>query len=269
MRKYRYQLRVSYARGPRHRADLGFDDFTLAPECFGIGVPEEEKSEKLCPDPPSAQGTDYPYHDSTTYIPYRRDNVWKVGTCDAQGREGPSVEQCTAYYQPPDFREPLPIVRPPSQSLPGYQTWMVPWDGYYMLIAKGASGGSGVQTQGLKTRGGVAKGGFYFKRDTSIHVLVGHEGVSACADVMCGHLPCSVDTCPAVWTPALQCGHLPCSVDTCPAVWTPALQCGHLPCSVDTCPEVWTPALKCGHLPCSVDTCPAVWTPALQCGHLP
>ena len=54
------------------------------------------------------------------------------------------------------------------------------------MIAKGASGGSGVQTQDRRTRGGVARGGFWFRKDTPIHVLVGQQGVSACDDVMVG-----------------------------------------------------------------------------------
>lgn len=39
--KYRYFLQFEASRGYYSKADVAIDDFSLSPECFGIGVPPE------------------------------------------------------------------------------------------------------------------------------------------------------------------------------------------------------------------------------------
>ena len=51
----------------------------------------------------------------------------------------------------------------------------------HRLIAKGASGGAGVQDN-EDTRGATARGVFYLKEGTDLHILVGQEGQSPCAE---------------------------------------------------------------------------------------
>ena len=52
------------------------------------------------------------------------------------------------------------------------------------IVAKGASGGTGIQTQSLTTRGAVARGTFFLTESTELYILVGQEGRSACEDVV-------------------------------------------------------------------------------------
>ncbi|XP_069194979.1 leukocyte tyrosine kinase receptor-like [Procambarus clarkii] len=103
-----------------------------------------------------------------------------VTTCGATGHDGPSPEDCQKEYQ--DRPHPKPSF-PSSGSLPGTQTWTVPNDGYYTILAKGASGGAGIQTQGKKTHGAIARGTFYLTANTELYILVGQEGLSACDTV--------------------------------------------------------------------------------------
>ncbi|XP_071544866.1 tyrosine-protein kinase receptor-like isoform X2 [Panulirus ornatus] len=169
----RYKIRVTNVRGARYTGDLGFDDFTLAPACFGRGLPVDEK----CPEPETTTPNPGPNNPTTTYIP--PDGVVMVTTCGATGPKGPTAEKCQMEYR--HNTPPVPAVLS-HNSLPGTQTWKVPFDGYYTIVAKGASGGGGVQTQDLTTHGAVARGTFYLPSNTDLYILVGQEGRSACKD---------------------------------------------------------------------------------------
>ncbi|XP_042235928.1 ALK tyrosine kinase receptor-like [Homarus americanus] len=173
--RYRYQIIVANVRGSRFRGDLGFDDFTLSPECFGRGVPPDEV--KKCP-PASFPTTPGPIGSSHPPTPDEPpEGVVMVTTCGATGHEGPTAEECREEYRnrPP----PVPDILS-STSLPGTQTWRVPHNGLYTILAKGASGGGGVQTQDMTTHGAISRGTFYLTANTELYILVGQEGMSAC-----------------------------------------------------------------------------------------
>nr|XP_053654657.1 ALK tyrosine kinase receptor-like [Cherax quadricarinatus] len=110
--RYRYKILVSNVRGSRFRGDMGFDDFSLSPECFGRA-------------PTGPPGSSDP---STTYEPH--DGVVMVTTCGATGHEGPTPEECRNEYR---HRVPPVPEALTSNSLPGTQIWKVPYDGYYTL----------------------------------------------------------------------------------------------------------------------------------------
>ncbi|KAK8724006.1 hypothetical protein OTU49_011394, partial [Cherax quadricarinatus] len=174
--RYRYKILVSNVRGSRFRGDMGFDDFSLSPECFGRDIPDDIKCpETNLPTTPGPPGSSDP---STTYEPH--DGVVMVTTCGATGHEGPTPEECRNEYR---HRVPPVPEALTSNSLPGTQIWKVPYDGYYTILAKGASGGGGVQTQDVTTHGAVARGTFYLTAGTELYILVGQEGHNACKDV--------------------------------------------------------------------------------------
>ncbi|XP_037772721.1 ALK tyrosine kinase receptor-like [Penaeus monodon] len=182
-----YKIVVSNVRGSRYYGDLAFDDFSLSQECFGKGVPPEAL---ICPTPPATDEAPIPTF--TTYTPPEGKEVWVVTTCGATGQKGPTAKMCSEAYQ--RFKPPLPAVLP-SSPLPGTQTFKIPRAGYYTVIAKGASGGAGVQTEGLSTQGAVARGTFFFKADTELYILVGQEGMSACKKDQAVHTAEQRDIC--------------------------------------------------------------------------
>ncbi|XP_045115963.1 ALK tyrosine kinase receptor-like isoform X2 [Portunus trituberculatus] len=170
-----YRIRVSNVRGTRYRGDLGIDDISLSPQCFGRRVDPQEI--RKCP--PVNTSTPPPTEPPTTYIP--PSGVVMVTTCGKTGYRGPSQEECKKEYEQGPHNAPRV---PSSTSLPGTQIWKVPRDDYYTIVAKGASGGTGIQTQILTTRGAVARGTFYLTEGTELYILVGQEGRSACEDVL-------------------------------------------------------------------------------------
>ncbi|XP_069973571.1 tyrosine-protein kinase receptor-like [Penaeus vannamei] len=191
-----YKIVVSNVRGSRFHGDLAIDDFSLSQECFGKGVPPEAL---ICPTPPATDEAPIPTF--TTYTPPEGKEVWVVTTCGATGQKGPTAKMCSEAYQ--RFKPPLPAVLP-SSPLPGTQTFKIPRDGYYTVIAKGASGGAGVQTDGLSTQGAVARGTFFFEEDTELYILVGQEGMSACKKDQAVHTPEQRDICNKKSPPDLE-----------------------------------------------------------------
>ncbi|XP_066969584.1 tyrosine-protein kinase receptor [Macrobrachium rosenbergii] len=171
--RHKYKILIGNVRGARFSGDLGVDDFSLSPECFGKGISPDEV--KKCPVIPTTTGDPATTTPPTT-MPPPDGPLWKVTTCGTSGPSGPSPEKCSSAYS--GTMKPHPIII--SSSLPGTQGWRVPRDGYYTIIAMGASGGGGVQTQDRVTYGALARGTFYLDERTELYILVGQEGMSAC-----------------------------------------------------------------------------------------
>ncbi|CAL4062083.1 unnamed protein product [Meganyctiphanes norvegica] len=168
-----YQVRVINVRAMRSTGDMGLDDISLSPECFGLGVAADAAA--ACPVETTTEAV-------PAVIPPEDGVGWLMTTCGARGREGPGVDECKKAYH--DFPQPhAAVTEDKSVSMvKGLQKWKVPADGYYALIAQGASGGTGVQSQDQRSKGSWARGVFYLKAKDALYIMVGQEGESACED---------------------------------------------------------------------------------------
>ena len=159
---HRYFLQFHAVKGISRSNLLGLDDISMSPECFGIGVPPEETdgyvyNTTYCYGPVSYKVTNENFLNRTMYI---------FGTCGARGRQGPTPENCTnAYKHTPTNVTVLPH---------GVQRWTVPEGGYYTIIAKGASGGSGLG--GGSSSGATVRTVIELDRGQHIYMIVGQEG---------------------------------------------------------------------------------------------
>ncbi|XP_050480798.1 ALK tyrosine kinase receptor isoform X2 [Bombus huntii] len=189
--KYRYLLQFEASRGYYSKADVAIDDFSLSPECFGIGVPPEVvgtfnyynpviDSEKV-PDP---------------HADFVNETVIRITTCGNTGRTGPNSEQCTEEYNSTDI-EVLASSATVEESLPsnlnGVQRWTAPRGGYYTLIAMGARGGKGSSGMG-STLGALARGVIELEKGEQLYFMVGQPGMDACPK----NLGLELDSCQSV-----------------------------------------------------------------------
>ncbi|HIB77871.1 MAG TPA: hypothetical protein EYO58_09725 [Flavobacteriales bacterium] len=86
--------------------------------------------------------------------------IYTFETCGAEGRFGPSQEQCDQVYG----SEFVTCVE-------GIQTWIVPESGTYRIEAFGARGGHSVYGQGAKMEAYI-----YLEQSTVLRLLVGQKG---------------------------------------------------------------------------------------------
>ncbi|XP_034171879.1 anaplastic lymphoma kinase isoform X1 [Osmia lignaria lignaria] len=175
--RYRYFLEFEASRGYSSKGDVAIDDFSLSPECFGIGVPPEVvgnfnyynpviDSEKI-PD---------------QHADFVNETVIRIGTCGATGRTGPTPDQCADEYNktgielilpPPEMEDPF------SFNLNGVQRWTAPRGGYYTLIGMGARGGKGSSGMG-STLGALVRGVIELEKGEQLYFMVGQPGTDAC-----------------------------------------------------------------------------------------
>ncbi|XP_017761306.1 PREDICTED: leukocyte tyrosine kinase receptor isoform X2 [Eufriesea mexicana] len=175
--KYRYYLQFEVKKGYDPKADVAIDDFSLSPECFGIGVPPQIvgdfnyynpviDSEKV-PDP---------------HADFVNKTVIRLTTCGNTGRIGPSPEQCAEEYNRTDIELLVPPPNweePSSYNLNGVQRWTAPRGGYYTLIGLGARGGKGSSGMG-STLGAFVRGVIELEKGEQLYFMVGQAGIDAC-----------------------------------------------------------------------------------------
>lgn len=98
------------------------------------------------------------------------DNNYIFTTCGAYGRNGPTQSQINEAY---------PVGHPLHGyvvSNNGIQSWVVPTDGTYTIIAKGAQGGTGVSYPYRGGYGAIMSGTFKLDGGTILKILVGQMG---------------------------------------------------------------------------------------------
>ncbi|KAF7281667.1 hypothetical protein GWI33_004443 [Rhynchophorus ferrugineus] len=168
--KHRYFMRFEAKKGYRYLSDLAVDDISLSPECFGINIPEEE-----------LQGYNY-WNPKIDYPPvketaedFKNKTYYKITTCNAKGRYGPSHSNCSKTYM--DTSTNVTVLHDAGVS--GVQKWIVPRDSFYTFILAGAGGGKGSLGMG-SSRGALVRTVIELKRGQEIFILVGQEGNSAC-----------------------------------------------------------------------------------------
>ncbi|XP_030763017.1 ALK tyrosine kinase receptor isoform X2 [Sitophilus oryzae] len=171
---HRYFMHFEAKKGYRYLSDLAVDDISLSPECFGINIPEEE-----------LQGYNYwnPKLDVTpvkeTVDDFKNKTYYKITTCNAKGRYGPSHSNCSRTYASSITN--VTVLHDAGVS--GVQKWIVPREGYYTFILAGAGGGKGSMGMG-SSRGALVRTVLELKRGQEIFMLVGQEGTSACIKIL-------------------------------------------------------------------------------------
>ncbi|XP_012145693.1 anaplastic lymphoma kinase isoform X2 [Megachile rotundata] len=175
--RYRYFLQFEASRGISSKGDVAIDDFSLSPECFGIGVPPEVvgKFNYYNPVIDSERIPDQ-------HADFVNETVIKITTCGATGRTGPTRELCSEEYNktgvelmvpPPDLKDPF------SYNLNGVQRWTAPRGGYYTLIGTGARGGKGSSGMG-SALGALVRGVIEMEKGEQLYFMIGQPGTDAC-----------------------------------------------------------------------------------------
>ncbi|XP_068993762.1 ALK tyrosine kinase receptor isoform X2 [Neodiprion pinetum] len=181
--KHRYFLWFEASRGYGSKGAVAIDDFSLSPECFGVGVPPEYAG-------------DFNYY---TYVPpdtepekhmdFANETIIRVTTCGALGRFGPTPEQCAPEHRGTD----LELLYPSTMSattivagekimishMRGIQRWTVPRGGYYTIIAMGAAGGKGSGQMG-STLGASVRAVVELEKGQQLYFIIGQSGTDAC-----------------------------------------------------------------------------------------
>ncbi|KAM3968747.1 LOW QUALITY PROTEIN: anaplastic lymphoma kinase [Aphomia sociella] len=164
----RYYLQFKTRMGMRIYSDSAIDDFSMAPECFGLNIDQDELGDYNYYDPI--------FEEKTTPNPAFLNKIYyRFTTCGATGRYGPNQTMCDVAYNNTQISVSV-IQTPPYQ---GIQVWEVPAEGLYTIIATGASGGLGSSWAGV-SHGSQARGLFELHRSERLYMLVGQQGLNAC-----------------------------------------------------------------------------------------
>ncbi|XP_022828463.1 ALK tyrosine kinase receptor [Spodoptera litura] len=178
----RYFLEFKTRMGMRIYSDSAIDDFSMAPECFGLNVDPAELGDYNYYDPS--------FEEKTTPHPAFADKpFYRFTPCGATGRFGPSQAMCDAAYN--NTAVSVSVIQ--SAPYQGIQLWEVPAEGLYTLIATGASGGLGSAWAGVSHAAAV-RALVELHKGERVYVLVGQQGVNACKKTLSaqeGHHECS------------------------------------------------------------------------------
>ncbi|XP_051176144.1 leukocyte tyrosine kinase receptor-like [Leptopilina boulardi] len=179
--RVRYFLQFEASRAYASKGDVAIDDFSLSPECFGIGVPPEALKGYNYYDP-VIESSINPKSQSIDFI---NETVVRITTCGQLGRMGPTATQCANEYNGTNI-EVTPFSLSSSSSeevsnfnLKGIQRWTAPRGGYYTVIAMGARGGRGSGGMG-STLGSLVRGVIELEKEQQLYFLIGQPGSDAC-----------------------------------------------------------------------------------------
>ncbi|XP_050674682.1 leukocyte tyrosine kinase receptor [Leptidea sinapis] len=164
----RYYFLFKTRMGMRIYSDSAIDDFSMAPECFGLNINATELGDYNYYDPAFEEKT-------TPHADFEDATVYRFTTCGAYGRQGPNQTLCDIAYN----NTPVHVSVVQSPPYTGIQVWQVPAEGLYTIIATGASGGLGSMWTGV-SHGAQARGLFELHRSEQIYMLVGQPGLNAC-----------------------------------------------------------------------------------------
>ncbi|XP_052742746.1 tyrosine-protein kinase receptor [Bicyclus anynana] len=164
----RYYFLFKTRMGMRIYSDAAIDDFSMAPECFGLNVNATELGDYNYYDPVFEEKTT-PHNDFADVQYYR------FSTCNATGRFGPNQTMCDAAYN----STPADVTVLTAPPFAGIQVWEVPSEGLYTILATGASGGLGSMWAGV-SHGAQARGLFELHKGERLYMLLGQQGTNAC-----------------------------------------------------------------------------------------
>ncbi|KAI5633426.1 MAM domain, meprin/A5/mu domain-containing protein [Phthorimaea operculella] len=161
----RYYLLFKTRMGMRIYSDSAIDDFSMAPECFGLNIDPDELGDYNYYDPIFEEKT-------TPHAAFADKTYYRFTPCGATGRFGPNQTMCDAAYN-------QTIVSVKVANNTGIQVWEVPAEGLYTIIANGASGGLGSAYTGV-SHGAQARALFELHMSEKIYMLIGQQGLNAC-----------------------------------------------------------------------------------------
>ncbi|XP_049882040.1 tyrosine-protein kinase receptor isoform X2 [Pectinophora gossypiella] len=164
----RYYLQFKTRMGMRIYSDSAIDDFSMAPECFGLNIDPQELGDYNYYDPVFEEKT-------TPHAAFADQIFYRFTTCGATGRTGPNQTMCDVAYN----NTPVSVTVMPTPPYQGIQVWEVPAEGIYTIIATGASGGLGSAWAGV-SHGAQARALFELHKSEHIYMLVGQQGMNAC-----------------------------------------------------------------------------------------
>ncbi|KAL3284751.1 hypothetical protein HHI36_018894 [Cryptolaemus montrouzieri] len=171
---HRYFLSFDAKRGLRYISDIAIDDVSLSPECFGLNIPPEELKGYNYWDPMGNHLFGREVHKD-----FVNKTHYEINTCDATGRFGPTPSDCLRSYNKTEVK--VAVLH--DAGLSGMQRWIVPNQGFYTLLAFGASGGKGSGAMG-SSRGSMVRTVIELKKGQELIFLVGQEGSSACVKTL-------------------------------------------------------------------------------------
>ncbi|XP_008548464.1 ALK tyrosine kinase receptor isoform X1 [Microplitis demolitor] len=176
--RYRYFLQFESSKSYAAKADVAIDDFSLSPECFGIGVPADVVGDFNYYSPVIESE-----HSIEQHFDFVNETVMRITTCGATGRYGPTTKQCAREYNKTESEVQVPaflrVNTTQNDYNQGIQKWEVPSGGYYTLIAMGARGGRGSGEMG-STLGALVRGVIELEKGQILYFLVGQPGTDAC-----------------------------------------------------------------------------------------
>ncbi|XP_026501765.1 tyrosine-protein kinase receptor [Vanessa tameamea] len=164
----RYYFIFKTRMGMRIYSDSAIDDFSMAPECFGLNINS------------TALG-DYNYYDpifeekTTPHPDFVDATYYRFSTCGTTGRYGPNQTMCDIAYN----NTPVAVTVLQGKPYQGIQVWEVPNEGLYTILATGASGGLGSMWAGV-SHAAQARGLFELHRGERLYLLLGQQGMNAC-----------------------------------------------------------------------------------------
>ncbi|XP_044753291.1 ALK tyrosine kinase receptor isoform X2 [Coccinella septempunctata] len=174
---HRYFLNFEAKRGLRFISDIAIDDVSLSPECFGLNIPAEELKGYNYYDPMGNHLMGRETHKNFVNVTH-----YEITTCGATGRFGPTPGDCAKAYSKTEVKVTVLY----ESTLGGMQKWIVPSEGYYTLLAFGASGGKGSSAMG-SSRGAMVRTVVHLREKQELIFLVGQEGSDACEKMLHSH----------------------------------------------------------------------------------
>lgn len=171
--KHPFTLRFVAQFNLRRLGCVAVDDVSLSPECFGIGVPENETREH-----PRGGGSGLDFPDTPPpekIFPGNITKSYNFSSCGVKGRFGPTPSDCSSWYGNGTTK----VVVLTKRQQAGVQVWVVPHTGLYTVFVRGARGGLGL-SRACNTTGALIRATFHWEEGDRIHVLVGQRGTDAC-----------------------------------------------------------------------------------------
>ncbi|XP_054281784.1 leukocyte tyrosine kinase receptor isoform X2 [Macrosteles quadrilineatus] len=170
----RYTLFFEAKKSYSMRGDVALDDYAMSPQCFGIG--DFTKEELNGYHYPSAGSSYDPMGNGVVHPSFKNKTYYIFTTCGANGTNGPNQSLCDKEYNNTNVNV---TVMPEEEKLQaGIQKWTVPKDGFYTIIAMGASGGLGAGGQGA-SKGAEARLVMELFVNKDLYILVGQQGTSS------------------------------------------------------------------------------------------
>ncbi|TRY72569.1 hypothetical protein TCAL_00190 [Tigriopus californicus] len=183
MPQLRYNIFLVGSNGLGTRNEMAVDNITLSPQCFGLGVPQEE----LQGWRPSMTDKEFCQHYNRTQCSRpEKSEEYLFNSCKARrGAIGPTQKHCDDAYSKSNTKV---LIGDPGKTkddvhifgyVTGIQRWKVPKTKMYSFIVSGASGAVGRRNR-LESRADEIRAIMWLEANETVFILVGQQGNSYC-----------------------------------------------------------------------------------------